>query len=172
MPCVSANVDCPFVRFHEDVETDNDLSTLARRSDGQPLCELGTWSVFLHCPCSLRNFVERFDYSAHDCNFELCLHHHVQSIFPGYHSVRFSTPRHVSSELLHCDSGLVVRAGEVSCTLLSDASDLFILLRLHSKTSFTFRPGLMHCDIGVRSLHTPFAPWYGVRCYPCVRFWQ
>lgn len=79
---VSSEVDSTVACNYEEIELEKEHSTLVQRYDGQPLPQLGTWLIFLHCPSIDLFLPQRFDYPVQVCNIELHLRGQARGILP------------------------------------------------------------------------------------------
>lgn len=74
--CVGSQEECSFLRFYEEIENEEDLSTFVRRFDWQPLPKLGPTHIVLRRRFSKLYFAICFHYWARDCDLELRLRQH------------------------------------------------------------------------------------------------
>lgn len=75
--CLGFEVEYPFDRCYEEVEYEEDLSTLVRRIHAQQLPDVGPSLVVLHPQFNHLYLAERFDYWVHDYKLELHLRRHA-----------------------------------------------------------------------------------------------
>lgn len=168
---IGSKMHFPFVRCYKTFEYEKDLWTLGRLYYGQ-LLPIQCLSLII----SLRFFVISLSLRISIIGLVIPASSFVYLGTPGRYmqsgmeSNYFLFPSTLSNFFLQVPK-LVARVRACSFTQCSDASHLYILLKVYHEALPLSKVGLAHCSIGVRRIlkHAVLQP--GLHWYQCVHYW-